>query len=221
MAQRHGQPAPSPTLSGTNNSPRVGPVAISELMYNPPAAGGCNRLISSTEIYNPTNSEVDLSHWTIGSGVNFAFPLGAKLPAQQALVVVRFDPALPENAALLAGFRAVYGLTPNVPLMGGFLGALDNAGETVRLFRPDEPSQLEPDLYPQLLESSRLRRCARWPTSRRRRTRSRVIRRCLRRRRQLIAASLARQRRAGDGRCQSRRQGRPSDSGLLKSISAS
>lgn len=155
------------TLGAANSGPRVGPLVISEIMYNPPAAGGLQAAdLEYVEIYNPTNSEVDLSHWTLGAGVDYSFPLGTKLPAHQALVVVHFDPALPENATLLTGFRTVYGLTPNVRLVGGFVGALDNGGETLRLFRPDAPPEDEPGFYPQLPEDQAdYNDAAPWPTT--------------------------------------------------------
>jgi hypothetical protein len=155
------------TLGSANSGPRVGPVVISEIMYNPPAAGGLQPAdLEYVEIYNPTDSEVDLSHWTIGAGVDYAFPLGTKLPAGQTLVIVRFDPTLPENATLLTGFRTAYGIDANVRLVGGFLGALDNGGETLRLFRPDEPPEDEPGFYPQLPEDkAAYDDTAPWPTT--------------------------------------------------------
>jgi len=160
-------PMISRTLGGANSGPRVGPVVISEIMYNPPAAGGLQPAdLEYVEIYNPTSAEVDLTRWTIGAGLDYAFPAGTKLPAGQTLVVVRFDPTLPENATLLAGFRAAYGIDANVKLVGGFLGSLDNGGETLRLFRPDGPPADEPGFYPQLPEDkAAYGDTAPWPTT--------------------------------------------------------
>ena len=67
------------------------------------------------------------------------------LPARGTLLVLRFDPKNPGNAAKLAAFVTAY---PNLPqgtiLVGGYAGVLDggvldNGGETVRLSRPDVP----------------------------------------------------------------------------------
>jgi hypothetical protein len=52
-------------------------------------------------------------------------------------LVVSFNPVT--NAAALAAFRAVYGLPANVPIFGPYEGKFDNAGEEVKLNRPDAP----------------------------------------------------------------------------------
>jgi hypothetical protein len=140
---------------------------ISEINYSPPAAGGLQSAdLEYVEIYNPTNAEVDLTHWNLGAGVDYAFAAGAKLPAHQALVVVHFDPALPANAALVTGFRAAYGIDASVRLVGPFVGSLDNGGEKLRLFRPDDPPLDEPGFYPQLPEDqAKYDNEAPWPTA--------------------------------------------------------
>ncbi len=155
------------TLGGPNSGPRVGPLVISEINYNPPAAGGLQPAdLEYVEIYNPTNAEVDLTHWTLGAGLDFAFASGTKLPSHQTLVVVHFDPALPANAALATGFRAAYGIDASVRLVGPFVGSLDNGGEKLRLFRPDDPPLDEPGFYPQLPEDqAKYDNEAPWPTA--------------------------------------------------------
>jgi hypothetical protein len=67
-------------------------------------------------------------------------------------VVVTFNPDNPNNADRVAAFRAHYGIPDTVQLVGGFQGQLDNAGESVRLERPDEPPLDEPEFIPRLLE---------------------------------------------------------------------
>ncbi|MBP7829188.1 MAG: lamin tail domain-containing protein [Kiritimatiellae bacterium] len=142
-------PMASRTLGEANSGPRVGPLLISEVMYNPP--NGSNHL-EFVEIYNPLSQVVDLTRWQLDTGVTFPFPTGTAIGAQSALVVLPFNPAAPSNSALLADFRAVYGISTSVPLAGAYSGALDNGGEDVRLMRPDDPPPGEPTYYPMLIE---------------------------------------------------------------------
>jgi hypothetical protein len=51
------------------------------------------------------------------------------------LVVVSFDPMA--HPAMLAAFRAQYGLPASVSIYGPYTGKLDNGGESVQLFKPD------------------------------------------------------------------------------------
>jgi len=144
-------PMGSLTLGEANSGPRVGPLVISELMYHPPDPGpGVDPDdLEFIEVYNPTSQAVDLTHWQIAGGVDFAFADGTTIAAYSSLVVVSFDPADPANADKLADFQAIYGA---VEVVGGYSGKLSNNGETVRLLRPDEPPAGEPGYYPMLLE---------------------------------------------------------------------
>ena len=144
-----GYPMISRTFGASNSGPRVGPLVIGELMYNPPS--GSNHL-EFVEIANPTAAAVDLTHWALDDGISYAFPSNATIAASGVLAVVSFDPAAASNSALLADFRSVYGLATNVPLLGPYAGALDNGGETVRLLRPDSPPAEEPGYYPLMTE---------------------------------------------------------------------
>jgi hypothetical protein len=139
-------PMVSRTLGAANSGPRIGPVVISEIMYNP---NGGNDDLEYIELLNITGAPVDVSNWKIDRGVDFTFAPGATIPAGGVVVLVRFDPNDPANEARLTAFRDTYGLAPTIPLLGGYGGAingavLDNGGETVRLARPDAP---EPDQF--------------------------------------------------------------------------
>jgi len=144
-------PMVSLTLGDANSGPRVGPLVISELMYHPPDPGpGVDPDdLEFIEIYNPTSQAVDLTHWQIAGGVDFAFADGTTIAAYSTLVVVSFDPADPANADKLADFQAAYGAEE---VIGGYSGKLSDSGETVRLLRPDEPPADEPWYFPMLLE---------------------------------------------------------------------
>ena len=122
-----------------NSSPRVGPIVINEIMYNP-ASGGKEFI----ELRNVTSDPQPLFNvyqtantWTLGyddlqdgfSGVGYIFPTNIWLqPAEHILVV-----SVPPDE-----FRSLYGLTdPAIQVFGPFEGSLGNGGDNVRLYKPD------------------------------------------------------------------------------------
>jgi hypothetical protein len=159
------------TLGSHNSGPRIDSVDISEIMYNP--AGG-NADLEFVELKNLTNQTVVLSNtfagvgtvpWKI-DGIGFEFPIGTTIAPGGTLVVVRFNPNSPADANKLADFRAAYGIGPEVQLVGPYSGQLDNAGERIRLLRPDEPNADDPDTIPYLLvDEVNYDNSAPWPTS--------------------------------------------------------
>ncbi|MGC3959732.1 MAG: lamin tail domain-containing protein [Verrucomicrobiota bacterium] len=137
------------TFGLPNSGPRVGPVIISEFMYQP-ASG--NAALEFVEIFNPGPGLEDLTNWKLTGAVDFTFPTNTILPAGQALAVLSFNPSLPANAAALTAFRNAYGIGANTTLLGAYLGTLSDSGNTLRLQRPDEPPGDEPNYLPMLLE---------------------------------------------------------------------
>ncbi|MBN2473347.1 MAG: lamin tail domain-containing protein [Pirellulales bacterium] len=135
-------------LAGENSGPRIGPVVISEVHYNPGQLPGADDL-EFVEIYNATSTPVDLTNWRIRKGVDYEFPDGTLLESHTVLVVVPFDP---DDADKLPAFRTHYGLDESVTLLGGYRGRLDDGVERVQLQRPDAPPPDEPDFIPRLLE---------------------------------------------------------------------
>ncbi len=159
-------PMVSRTLGAANSGPRIGPVVISEIMYN---ASGGNDDLEYIELLNITGAAVDLSKWKIDRGVDFTFAVGTTIPAGGVLLLIRFDPNDPANEAHLTTFRNTYGISPTIPLIGGYGGelngaVLDNGGETVRLARPDvpQPDQFVPYL---LVDEVSYDDASPWPTS--------------------------------------------------------
>jgi len=160
-----GDPYPviTTTLGIQNSGPRVGPVIVSEVMYNPPDPDGEGVIdpddLEFIEIYNPGPSSVDLWESYFVDGVwqdypwtieGFEFATGTTLAAGETLIVVPFDPT---DTARLDTFKSQYGLGgSSVQIVGGYTGHLDNGGETVQLRRPDEPPVEEPYFIPYLLE---------------------------------------------------------------------
>ena len=134
------------TGAGLSNAPAlVGPIVISELMYHPPDAGGASGESPDLEYIELLNLAADAvalfdpahptNRWRLANAVSFVVPDATTLPPGGSLVVVPFDPVT--DVVSLAAFRAAYGETG--PLVGPWMGKLDNAGESVELYRPDTP----------------------------------------------------------------------------------
>jgi hypothetical protein len=131
--------------AGASNAyPLVGPVVINEIMYHPPPVGA-NADDSDEEfieLHNISDAAVSLfdpAHptnvWRLAGAVTFDFPTNTTIPAGGFLLVVPFDPVA--DPMSLAAFRMRYGV--NGTGVGPYSGRLDNAGETVELWRPDAP----------------------------------------------------------------------------------
>lgn len=134
------------SLGATNTGPRIGPIVISEIMFDPPPVTGTNNNTRDEfiELHNGTGLPAPLydpnfptNTWRLGGGVEFAFPMNLTLPPDGYLLVVNFDPV--HQPALLADFQAKYATPPNALIVGPLSGALDNQGEAVELLKPDPP----------------------------------------------------------------------------------
>jgi hypothetical protein len=125
--------AQSAATSGSSNAyPRVGPVVITELLYDPASNAYefielCNRATTNVPLYDsahPTNT------WKLDGAVEFTFPQGISLAPGSCIVVAE------TNAA---AFTNVYAVPAGVTVLGPYDGKLDNAGEDVTVTRPGEP----------------------------------------------------------------------------------
>ncbi|MDP6544998.1 MAG: lamin tail domain-containing protein, partial [Phycisphaerae bacterium] len=182
-----GQGGPYPMMSvtpgGANSGPRIGPLIITEVMYNPPDPDGAGPMVAGDlefiELYNPTGQAVELSawednphtpgqylaDWRIRGGVDVEFDEGATIGAGETLVVLPFDPNIPANAIRLADFRGYYGIDVSVAAVGGYDGLLDGGGDRITLQRPDSPPLEEVNFVPHLLEDEvRYDDQAPWPS---------------------------------------------------------
>jgi len=134
---------------GQNSGPRVGPVIISELHYNPDPTIEDDDL-EFIEIYNPTSQTVELDNWRIRKGIDFDFAAGTELGPRANLVVVPFDP---DDVDKLTAFQIRYNVNPAaIQIVGPYSGRLNDLGERVQLQRPDESPADEPGFIPRLLE---------------------------------------------------------------------
>ncbi len=92
-------------------------VVFNEIMYHPPAN---EPLMEWVELHNQMAVNVDLSGWSITSGINYQFPEGTFIPGRGYLVI----------ASSPVDLMAATGLT-NV--LGPFTGRLSNDGEQLNL----------------------------------------------------------------------------------------
>jgi hypothetical protein len=137
-------PLLTPTRGGANAAPRIGPIVISELMYNPDAGE------EFIELHNPTTQPVRLfdsanpaNTWRFTQGITFTFPANVTIPPGGYVLVVDDDPP---------GFRSANDVPAAIPIFsyeGG--GGLDNTGEEIELSRPgapEPPDSENPGLVP-------------------------------------------------------------------------
>ncbi|MBN1673701.1 MAG: lamin tail domain-containing protein [Kiritimatiellae bacterium] len=133
------------TLGSANAYPRVGPVVINEIMYNPSdLSGGSDLSAEFIELLNVSQASAKLydsanpaNTWRLTNAVDYVFPQGITLePGEYLLVCSTNESAL----------RSAY---PDVPagvrVFGPYSGRLGNGGESVRLVKPDSP---DPDGIP-------------------------------------------------------------------------
>ena len=130
------------TSGAANSGPRVGPIVISEFMYNAGTAVNANEL-EFIEIHNTGTVSETLDNWMLQAGVSYTFPVGTTLTAGGYLLVVGFNPA---DATKLAAFRTQYGLDSSVTPLGPWNGSLSNSGETLLLKRSDTNGDLLTDI---------------------------------------------------------------------------
>ena len=133
---------------GPNPGPMHGTVMISEIMYNPPNG---NNDLEFIELYNSGATAASLTGWKLGKGIEFDFSPGTSIAPGQSLVVVGFELNATDK---LNNFRNTYGIGPDVVLVGGWKGNLNNGGETISLLRPDQPPPDDPTYTPMIIEES-------------------------------------------------------------------
>ena len=123
------------TGGGASNAyPKVGPIVISEIMYNPPAGG--NEFV---ELYNITNNSVPLfdvarplNTWQLAGSADYVFPTNVSVPVNGYVLLVKIDPVM---------FCQLYGLSTSATLQvfGPYDNGLANDNGTVTLYKPGEP----------------------------------------------------------------------------------
>lgn len=133
VGEIHYPPMAAMTFGAANSAPRVGPLVISELQYNP--APGESEFI---EIQNVSGAAVPLAGVEVG-GTGYLFAAGTPdLAPGEVVLLVEIDPAT---------FRASYSPPAGVGVYGPYAGSLDNGGETIELRVPEAAqAPADPDL---------------------------------------------------------------------------
>jgi len=127
------------TPGSANSYPKVGPIVISEIMYNPnwPNSGSyTNDQYEYIELYNISDEPVALydydkaEPWKFTDGIDFTFPgdLPVTIPAGGYLLVVKKP----------AAFSWRYPSVPAEIILGPYDGSLSNAGESLELSMPGD-----------------------------------------------------------------------------------
>ncbi len=141
----------SNSFGSANGDAEVGPLVISEINYHPEDPNAAALALDASlidndleyiEIANPTSGTVDLTNWRLRGESDYEFAAGTSLAAGAALIVVSFDPSALANTFKIAAFRAHYGLSPDVTIVGGFTGGLSNSSGRIALQQPDTPDSL-------------------------------------------------------------------------------
>src|ERR1035437_4357427 len=96
-------------------------VVFNEIMYHPATNEAA---LEWVELYNQMSVDMDISHWSLAGGIDYAFPEGTIVAGGGYLVV----------ASSPAALMAATGLT-NV--IGPFAGRVSNSGETLQLLNND------------------------------------------------------------------------------------
>ncbi len=144
--EEHFVPLTNPTLGSANSDPLVGPVVITEIGYRPPDVFANGAFWDDVEdefveLRNISGEDIQLkapaspnAAWRLGQGIDFSFPPNARLSAGAYLLVVNFDPLTDDTR--LDMFRAMYGISSRVPVVGPFRGNLDNLNGDLALLMP-------------------------------------------------------------------------------------
>jgi hypothetical protein len=127
------------TPGSANAYPKVGPIVINEIMYNPswPDGGSyTNDQYEYVELHNISNEPVSLYHfdtaqpWKFSDGIEFIFPadIPVTIPAGSYLLIVK-DPE---------AFAWRYPAVPVEKILGPYSGSLNNTGERLELSMPGD-----------------------------------------------------------------------------------
>jgi len=124
----------SNTPGWANSYPKVGPIVINEIMYNPASGDQDEEYI---ELYNISAGPVTLYDsaeglpWRFTDGVDYTFPdsPGLTIPAGGYAVIAKD----------ITVYMAKYGLPPfGVSILGPYTGSLSNGGEKLELSMPGD-----------------------------------------------------------------------------------
>lgn len=123
-------PLAKATINDANAGPRLGPIVISEIMYNPSGNGDAEYI----ELLNVSDQGVTLfdstsdAAWRFTSGIEYEFPALATvaLAPGERLILTRNIPA----------FQSEFSVPEGTQILEWTTGGLSNGGEAIQLGRP-------------------------------------------------------------------------------------
>ena len=125
---------------GQNAKHLVSPVIITEVNYNPTSNINDDNL-EFIELYNHTDTAVNISGWRLDNAVEFLFPVNTIIQAKTTILIVKFAA---DNTESLNAFNAAYNIPAGTLILFDYTGKLNSEGERLQLERPDTPSTVEP-----------------------------------------------------------------------------
>jgi hypothetical protein len=147
------------TSGGSNATPRVGPIVISEIHYHPADSNAYEFI----ELYNTASTNVPLhdvsiptNTWRLDGAVEFSFPTGQEMTPGSYLIISE------TNAA---AFASTYTVPGGTVVLGPYDGKLNNDGESVRLERPGDPEAVTGEIPEILVERVVYDDESPWPTN--------------------------------------------------------
>ena len=134
-----------PSIGKLNCGPRIGPVVVSEVMFDPLDGGGMDkRYYEYIELFNASRDPVFLfntnhqtSTWIVRGAVEFDFPARVVMRPGECILLTGFDPVADPNA--LAEFKRHYNVGQEVNVFGPWRGSICASEHPIRLFEPGAP----------------------------------------------------------------------------------
>jgi hypothetical protein len=119
-----------PTPAAPNAAPKIGPIIISEIMYNPSIDGASEYL----ELLNISDSPVSLFDNTTGKAWQFSDGIDYEFPAGSPLVMAPGERVVLTRS--LTAFNTEFNTPEGTRVFEWLTGKLSGGGETVQLARP-------------------------------------------------------------------------------------
>lgn len=134
-------PLQSHTQATENAAPVVGPVVISEIMYNPAGAGGSEYL----ELLNITETPVTLLDSTTGKAWKFTDGIDYEFPATNPVTMAPGERIILTRS--LTDFHAAFTVPLNTQVLEWTTGKLSGGGEVLQLGQPGPVNELNEVQY--------------------------------------------------------------------------
>ena len=153
------------SLGAENSGPKLAPIVITEIAYDPQDPDDSGPFEASefeyVEIYNRSAGVVDLGDYSLDGSIEFSLPLDFLLQPGEAAVVVKFDPEQDPEREII--YRLAYSVEPSARLLGPMTGELGDETGTVRLERESIDAGDDPDRSQVLIDRVSYRNSEAWP----------------------------------------------------------